>query len=819
MASPKTWISGQVASAAPALLGTKAETLARLRPLLRQARILPSHDFSVADWRKNKTQHMKAIRRLFGSHGCIVVRSSALAEDSMQQSLAGAFHSILNVDAKSSNAISAAVEKVIASYQGNPSDQVLIQPMLKDIAVSGVMMTHTLNEGAPYYVINYDDESGKTDTITGGTGVNKTVLFHHNTTKSMITSPRVLQWFQLIRELETLLPGIPLDIEFAQTHSGELYVFQVRPMSVKEQWRPEVHAKITEQQVYLKKVVHEQSSRRSNLLGERTFLGEMTDWNPAEMIGTSPRPLASSLYRYLITDSVWRKARASMGYREPHGEALMLVIGGRPFIDIRNSFNSFLPATLDDRIGEKLIRAWLERLYHHPELHDKVEFDIAQTVFDFSFEATYQARYAEVLDKKSLAGYRHALKTLTRRCVDLNPDGSLLASLSLIERLAEKQKAEPLEKLLKTEGKRILYKVRELLEECRYHGTFPFAVIARHAFMAEALLRSAVSRGALTEARLAAFKQSLNTITTHMSKALQDAAGNKAARKAFLKEYGHLRPGTYDILSPRYDQRGEIFAKIQLPSGKKQKHGAFLLTVPEQQKLNTLLAEAGLDHLDAADFLTYCEKAIAGREYAKFIFTRSLSNSLEMLAKWGEGMGLSREEISFIPVEQLLDTLTDPLLLDEKAYYKELAARGRQQLDVTRGLKLNYLIRDTLDIFVIPLHRSAPNFISNRCIEAETVFLDSRNGADKILKGKIVCIENADPGFDWIFTRGIAGLITQFGGSNSHMAIRCAELGLPAAIGCGEQTFERVIEWQSVELNCADKVIRPVSPTGPQEVC
>ena len=47
-------------------------------------------------------------------------------------------------------------------------------------------------------------------------------------------------------------------------------------------------------------------------------------------------------------------------------------------------------------------------------------------------------------------------------------------------------------------------------------------------------------------------------------------------------------------------------------------------------------------------------------------------------------------------------------------------------------------------------------------------------------------IENADPGYDWIFLHKIRGFITKYGGLNSHMAIRAAELGIPAAIGTGE---------------------------------
>ena len=60
----------------------------------------------------------------------------------------------------------------------------------------------------------------------------------------------------------------------------------------------------------------------------------------------------------------------------------------------------------------------------------------------------------------------------------------------------------------------------------------------------------------------------------------------------------------------------------------------------------------------------------------------------------------------------------------------------------------------------------------------------NRNGGKATdLNDKIVLIEGADPGYDWIFTTRFVGLITKFGGANSHMAIRCAEMQIPAAIG------------------------------------
>ena len=41
----------------------------------------------------------------------------------------------------------------------------------------------------------------------------------------------------------------------------------------------------------------------------------------------------------------------------------------------------------------------------------------------------------------------------------------------------------------------------------------------------------------------------------------------------------------------------------------------------------------------------------------------------------------------------------------------------------------------------------------------------------------------------------------------SHMAIRCAEFGLPAAIGCGDLIFENILSSKIIRLDCLNKKI------------
>ena len=67
-----------------------------------------------------------------------------------------------------------------------------------------------------------------------------------------------------------------------------------------------------------------------------------------------------------------------------------------------------------------------------------------------------------------------------------------------------------------------------------------------------------------------------------------------------------------------------------------------------------------------------------------------------------------------------------------------------------------------------------PNYITDKECYGEITELNINKKIN--ISNKIVCIENADPGFDFIFSHKIKGLITKYGGFNSHMSIRCSEL-------------------------------------------
>jgi phosphohistidine swiveling domain-containing protein len=533
----------------------------------------------------------------------------------------------------------------------------------------------------------------------------------------------------------------------------------------------------------------------------------MPDWNPAEMIGVIPRPLACSLYRYLITKGIWHEARERMGYRLlPEDTELMTTIIGRPYIDVRHSFNSFLPAELNDAVGERLVRAWLDRLDHHPELHDKVEFEVAQTCMDFTFQEDFNARYPGLFSPEKKDHFRQSLTMLTRRCLNLSQDGTLTKALGEIEKLAVWQKNRNFVATQQS-PEEILTAVRELLEEGKTLGTLPFSMIARHAFIAESFLRSAVRRHAISQERVKAFKMSIQTITSQMAVDLESVCSGEMSPEAFMRNYGHLRPGTYDITSLRYVDRENLLSDCVFLKEQRNVQ-PFEPTAEEAARVQALFEEMGMPEITASNLFEYARRAIAGREYGKFIFTRNISDALEQLAQWGDIFGLTRADVSFLDIETILTRGKGGA--DAIPGFFELIEKTKMRDQLAHEMKLSYILRSERDVYVVPLHRSAPNFIGSQRVEGSILKIDSTTAAEASLQGKIVCIENADPGFDWIFTKGIKALITKYGGANSHMAIRCTEFGLPAAIGCGEDSFNRIVKAGAVELNCADKILRPI---------
>ena len=113
-----------------------------------------------------------------------------------------------------------------------------------------------------------------------------------------------------------------------------------------------------------------------------------------------------------------------------------------------------------------------------------------------------------------------------------------------------------------------------------------------------------------------------------------------------------------------------------------------------------------------------------------------------------------------------------------------------------------------LHFYYFKINATLPNYIGTDIISAELVCLFGSNENFGDISNKIILIEQADPGYDWLFGQNIAGLITAYGGANSHMAIRSAEFGISAAIGIGEQLYKKFKKINEIQLDPKNKMIR-----------
>ena len=760
---------------------TKATTLQQLRPLVAAAKVLPIVVCKVGEL---CPPYDGLCAKLAGEglfDQTLIVRSSAKNEDTEETSNAGKFLSIGNVCGK--QALIDAVRQVADAMGQDEENEVFIQPYLQDVELCGVAFTADPNTGGNYYVINYDDKTGSTCSVTDGTGTQLEVYYHFKSSPYAPKAP-LDQVIRLCQELETLFDSPCLDIEFA-FDKGELYLFQVRPLILRKPL-----ACLKEQTKALERIaakVEQSMNAHPELYGNRTIYGVMPDWNPAEMIGVRPRPLALSLYKEIITNGVWAYQRDNYGYRNLRSFPLMVDFQGLPYIDTRISFNSFLPKDLPEELGVKLVNYYLKQLRDHPSSHDKVEFDIAFTCYTFDLPQRVRVLQQHGFTKEEQEILVNSLRTLTNSI--LGTDGLWKKDARKIEILQEKHRAIMESSLSCAE------KIYWLLEYCKRYGTLPFAGLARAGFIAVELLRSMVSTGLLTEDERSTYMSGLSTIGKRMAK---DRA--YLSKEEFFRQYGHLRPGTYDICSPRYDQNiGGYFGTIEAQVYENEI--AFKLSLTQFQQLQDMLEEHGLNTQVLALF-DFIKGAIEGREYAKFVFTKALSDVLELLAQLGASYGLTREEMSYLDIRQVLDSYSSACDMEEML--RTSIQTGQRQEQVVTSLTLPPLLWKKEQVYSFSLPDGTPNFITQNSCTADAVALPSQED----IQGKLVLIRGADPGYDWIFSHNIAGFVTAYGGANSHMAIRAAEFGLPAVIGIGEKQFVRLSQAKRLRIDCRNRVVQ-----------
>lgn len=752
---------------------TKAQNLRRAKKIIRTAHFQNIYILKCVDWKQNRAVILTELENL---EFPVIIRSSAVNEDTENASNAGAYLSKLDIY---QDGIEESISEVIGSYgEWDDENEVLIQPMLKNVIASGVIFSHDPKTGSPYKVFNWQDGEDTT-AVTSGFGGK---IFYCVTNHYSNVPSRLSKTIPLLQEIDEVLNNVPYDIEFAVTGDNELVtLLQIRPLIVE--------AKVIEKKCLEKNIssIHEKLKKsmvkHPFVLGDRTIFGSMPDWNPAEIIGVKPRPLSLSLYRELITDNIWAYQRSNYGYRNLRSFPLLNCFFNIPMVDVRVSFNSFIPSSIDDVLANKLANFYLAYLENNPLLHDKIEFDVVFSCISFDHEERSKILNNHGFSKLEIDRLTDALTNLTKNVIDPK-NGLWLKDAAKIQTLSERR-----EILLESQISNF-EKIYWLLEDTKRYGTLPFAGLARAGFIGIQFLKSLVTTELISPNDYQDFLNSLSTISNDFKNDYQSI--NKTD---FLKKYGHLRPGTYDILSDRYDEKFDhYFTDYQFDEAVSKKNVS-RTTNFSHPNIDNHLEKLDLN-IDSSSFFHFIKSSIEQRENSKFEFTKNVSETLKLLQIIGEENGFTNEDMSYLDISVLRNN--HPCETDLIRLVDESIIFGKSIHETSRGIKLPPLISTPNDVWGFELPQSIPNFITNKKVSGEI----TKELTPEAVKERIVLIPNADPGFDWLFSHNIIGFITAWGGPNSHMAIRAGELNIPAIIGCGELLFEQWSTCELLEIDC-----------------
>lgn len=769
--------------------GSKADVLRALAPLVSLVHVDTGVVFDVEGGADVPLEAARSLVRA-GLSGAVIVRSCADGEDSVDSSCAGRYLSVVVPDAGDEAMLAEAIMRVIGSYPPASCRRVFVQSWRHPVDAAAVVTTRVLGSDAPYYVVSLDASSGRTDQVTSGACRAAFTWYLHRgsiarVVRGQLAEPPPGQIRDLVSaavEVESAARSDRLDLELALDGEG-VHLFQARPMAYPTRVSPGTDAAVSAAVDQASRDVEAASAGPA--LAGGAFFSTMADWNPAEMIGRRPRPLALSLYQWLITRHTWAAQRAEYGYRDLRGVRLMSTIGGQPFVDVRASLCSFVPAGLADPTARNIVETQIDLLRADPALHDRVEFDIAVPDATFTLDERIAALVAGGMDRRSAGPLREAVRAVTREgVVRLAGDRAALTNLP---RPGTAPVDDP------------FVSVRHCLTQAR-HAALVFAHLARTAFVATDLLRSLTDAGLAREEDVARFMRSVGTVTVTMQRDARRVRAGRLTWQAFVARYGHLRPGTYDVTVRSYGEEPDVYLRPYLFSagGVAPSRGRAPAPWSARQSGAVAGALAGLDiGLDEGTLVEFCRNAISAREQGKFVYSAWVSCLLDAVIGIGVRLGIDRDDLAYLTVDDIMSARA----VNDRGWLTHLIAQRREAAAITDLVELPDCLWTAHQCRYFERPACRPNYVGTGRITGP-VRVDPCP-ADPPRPGDVVAFTAVDPGFDWLFAHRPAGLVTCYGGANSHLAVRCAELGIPAAIGVGAEVYRQITAAVSVTIDAA----------------
>ena len=690
----------------------------------------------------------------------IMIRSNSSSEDKEYSSSAGKYLSIGPIERNDLETIKKSWEMVVGSYEEQDNQSVIFQNYIENAKSVSVLTSYKVGSDSAYRTFStyYGSE---TDAITSGKYSEINNFFMH---RSFDILPKKYEkynvYLKIITQLEDLFKNKQLDIEMVLDKNNSPQLLQVRPLMGK---------KLNKKSIFDEKNAIDRNLKNYKKLNKTTadrfgtnqIYSNMSDMNPAEMIGKKPDNIAFGLYKFMFTDTTWNIQRGEFGYRKYSGGKLMELFNNVAYINVNHSLNSFLTRNLQKESCEEIINYQLNKLKENPHLHDSIEFDISRSSYVFDTVEEFSKEYKNIISPSEIIKWHNDLIQIdTKNKSTLEKNKKII--LSTFSKL----------------NKSFEYSKKENIKLIRDTMALPFTHHSRLGFVYFAQLNSLLKKEVITEDQKKLLLLSVNSISTKMKADAYEVKIGKKTLEDFLDVYGHIRAGNYNLLSSNLKNNlnftESLINNSQQPLEDNILPKDIYTNIEEYFTINEI-------PLEASAWIDMFQEGISTRENSKFYYTKGIDGILNEV---GEKNTSDRELFDLLDIEFNEENTSDMRL---------------------KNVLMPDLITSNEDFYFYEEMSKNGNYIGQGTVIGDVLLIDNEANRPNNLENKIVVIPAADPGWDWIFNYKIKSLVTKYGGPNSHMAIRCAEHNIPAILGVGENNFTVISNSKSLEIDFSNE--------------
>ena len=690
----------------------------------------------------------------------IMIRSNSSSEDKEYSSSAGKYLSIGPIETNDLETIKKSWEMVVDSYEEQDNQSVIFQNYIENAKSVSVLTSYKVGSDSAYRTFStyYGSE---TDAITSGKYSEINNFFMH---RSFDNLPKKYEkynvYLKIITQLEDLFKNKQLDIEMVLDKNNSPQLLQVRPLMGK---------KLNKESIFEEKDVIDRNLKNYKKLNKTTadrfgtnqIYSNMSDMNPAEMIGKKPDNIAFGLYKFMFTDTTWNIQRGEFGYRKYSGGKLMELFNNVAYINVNHSLNSFLTRNLQKESCEEIINYQLNKLKENPHLHDSIEFDISRSSYVFDTVEEFSKEYKNIISPSEIIKWHNDLiqiDTQNKSTLEKNKK-IILSTFSKLDKSFE-------------------YSKKENIKLIRDTMALPFTHHSRLGFVYFAQLNSLLEKEVISEDQKKLLLLSVNSISTKMKADAYEVKIGKKTLEGFLDVYGHIRAGNYNLLSSNL-KNNLNFTESLINNSEQPLEDNILpkdiyTNIEEYFTINEI-------PLEASAWIDMFQEGISTRENSKFYYTKGIDGILNEV---GEKNTSDRELFDLLDIEFNEENTSDMRL---------------------KNVLMPDLITSNEDFYFYEEMSKNGNYIGQGTVIGDILLIENEANRPNNLENKIVVIPAADPGWDWIFNYKIKSLITKYGGPNSHMAIRCAEHNIPAILGVGENNFTVISNSKSLKIDFSNE--------------